>query len=79
MRRFEDYAKGIMVNGRKRNLDQKFLTQIQMTYRNSKSGLQEICETFNFRSQLLSVYPYVCFSEEKAHILHHILKRASIK
>lgn len=76
MRRFEDYAKGIMVNGRKRNLDQKFLTQIQMTYRNSKSKLQEICETFNFISQLFSVYPYVCFSEETAHILHHILERA---
>lgn len=65
-----------MVNGRKRNLDQKFLTQIQMTYRNSKSKLQEICETFNFISQLFSVYPYVSFSEETAHILHHILERA---
>ena len=47
-----------------------------MTYRNSKSELQEICEPFNFISQLLSVYPYVCFSEETAHILRHILKRA---
>ena len=75
-RRSEDYAKGIMVSVRKRNLDHKVLTQIQMTYRNSKSELQEIGETFNFISQLLSVYPYVCFSEETAHNLHHILKRA---
>ena len=65
-----------MLNGRKRNLDKKFLTQIQMTYRNSKSELQEICEPFNFISQLLSVCPYVCFSEKTAHILPHILKRA---
>lgn len=74
-REFKDYGKGTVVNGKNKNLDQKFLTQIQMTSRKSESELQEICESSKSGSQLLSVYSYVCFSEETAYVFHHILKR----
>lgn len=55
-REFKDYGKGTVVNGKNKNLDQKFLTQIQMTSRKSESELQEICESSISGSQLLSIF-----------------------
>lgn len=49
-RGFEDYRKGMVVNGTNTYADQEFLTEIQRTSRKSVSKLQSFCEPPKFIS-----------------------------
>lgn len=67
-RGFEDYRRGMVVNGTNKYVDQEFLTKIQRTSMKSMSELQEILEPPKFVSQPVCVYSYIYCSEERSHL-----------
>ena len=67
-RGFEDYRKGMVVNGTNKYADQEFLTEIQRTSRKTVSELQGICEPPKFVSQPLCAYSYIYCSEDRPHL-----------